>query len=133
MLRVYFSIGALVLLLSALCLSVQAQTSPNDIVFVNSDIYTMKADGSGQINLTNTGGTYECPTWSPDGSRIAYGRGSRVWIMNADGSNKTQITNDVANCPSWSPDGSKIAFHRSDGNRTDIYVMNVDGTNQTRW
>jgi len=34
--------------------------------------------------------------------------------------------------PSWSPDGSKIAFWSDRDGNSDIYVMNADGSEQTR-
>lgn len=57
-----------------------------------------------------------------------------VYVMNADGSNPRNLTNNPApdGHPSWSPDGKKLAFHSErDGNR-DIYVMNSDGTGLQR-
>ena len=77
------------------------------------------------------------PSWSPDGSKIAFESGNQIYIMNSDGTNQVCISNNSFNDgkPSWSPDGSKIAFH---SNRFDhisshyIMVMNVDGSNQTK-
>src|SRR5205085_5119915 len=78
-----------------------------------------------------------------DGTRIVYastesGR-SEIWVMNADGSDQTQLTfpDDPsapdANDPSWSPEGSKIVFWsgfvREYGN---IYTMNADGSHRTQ-
>jgi len=79
------------------------------------------------------------PTPAPCG-KIAFvssrnGNGFLIYVMNADGSNQTRLTNNSANdgAPSFSGDGSKIAFSsgRDDGN-LQIYVMNADGSNQTR-
>lgn len=61
-----------------------------------------------------------------------------IHVMNADGSNQTQLTNnplgdgDVE--PAFSPDGAKITFtsHRNGNDNTEIYVMNADGSNQIR-
>ena len=63
-----------------------------------------------------------------------------IFTMNADGSNQTQLTNNIAHDfgPDWSPDGSKIAFtsernaNNVDRGQYEIYVMNADGTDQTR-
>ena len=57
--------------------------------------------------------------------------------MNADGSGVTQLTSGISknSHPAWSPDGSRIAFvsdRDNVGNSTEIYVMNADGTQQTR-
>ena len=55
-----------------------------------------------------------------------------IYVINADGSNPTNLTNNSANDgnPIWSPDGSKIVFLSDPtGNIDDIvYVMNADGT-----
>jgi len=48
--------------------------------------------------------------------------------MDSDGNNQTRLTFDKGLHPQFSPDGSKIVYV-SDGG---IYIMNVDGSNQTR-
>ena len=104
------------------------------------DIYVMNWDGSGVSRLTNS--TYDDinPVWSPDGTKIAFmsfrnGLNYQIYVMNADGSGQVNISNDNANDtqPSWSPDGTKIAFasDRDQAGFLSIYVMNVNGSNQT--
>ncbi len=55
-----------------------------------------------------------------------------IYVMDADGKNRTQLTDDPTGDrhPSWSPDGQRIAVDSyRDGA---IYVMDADGKNQTR-
>ncbi|HBB98996.1 MAG TPA: hypothetical protein DC054_26765, partial [Blastocatellia bacterium] len=57
-----------------------------------------------------------------------------VYVMNADGSNQTRLTNNPEqdSDAKWSPDGTKIVFMSSrDGSFGEIYSMNVDGTGLT--
>ncbi|HJV32137.1 MAG TPA: hypothetical protein VJ558_08060, partial [Bacillales bacterium] len=63
---------------------------------------------------------------------------SNIWVMNADGTNPTQLTNvpfDDKN-PTWSPDGNQIAFASNRAGDIDlidsIWVMDNDGTNITQ-
>jgi dipeptidyl aminopeptidase/acylaminoacyl peptidase len=67
----------------------------------NTDLYTINLDDSTQANVTNTPEVNESePVWSPKGTRIAFTeRGGivtdDVWIVNADGTNRTQLTNTL--------------------------------------
>mgnify|MGYP002039680198 CR=1 FL=1 len=75
-----------------------------------SDISVMNADGSNQTRLTDTGSD-ETPSWSPDGSKIAFhssqsGSGFNnfdIYVMNADGTNHTLLTDNFWNdtYPDW--------------------------------
>jgi hypothetical protein len=103
------------------------------------EIYTMNADGTGVTNLTNNtingdGPDDLDPTWSPDGTKIAFNSGRDpvgIYVMDADGSNPTHISSGSQ--PAWSPDGTKIAFRYSTQCPfCGISVQNPDGTGQTR-
>ena len=71
----------------------------------------MNADGSDQTRLTDNDAWDDRPTWSPDGSRIAFSSerdgNSEIYVMNADGSDQTRFTNNDRweGTPSWSPIG----------------------------
>lgn len=125
------------------------------VVFVseregNPQIYTMNADGSNQLRLTNNKSYEIMPVFSPDGSKIAFvsdrDGNPEIYVMNADGTNQTRLTNDASYdySPSWSADGSKIVFISnreavvpSEDNIVvkmtyKIYTMNADGTEQKK-
>jgi Tol biopolymer transport system component len=110
----------------------------------------MTSDGTRQQQLTRTARSAvtrsfrkviwsDHPSYSPDGTKIVYSStqsgNSEIWVMNADGTKKTQLTfpgkpaAPDANAPAWSPDGKKIAFWsgyvREYG---EIWVINSDGT-----
>jgi Tol biopolymer transport system component len=103
----------------------------------NREIYVMDPDGTDQIRLTNNDRDDLFPTWSPDGTRIAFvserqAGGYAIFVMKANGTRKTEVTQMAQIDPSlsWSPNGRQIVF--SDGiggpNSTDIFSVNVDGT-----
>ena len=107
-----------------------------------SDIAVINADGSGQVNLTNSPNVDESfPAWSPDGAKIAFTSGgdgnNEIYVMNADGSDPVRLTDQSGDdfAPSWSPDGAQIVFV-SDRDQTagiyDLYIMNADGSEVKR-
>src|SRR5436190_1695628 len=78
----------------------------------SSDVWVMNADGSDPHDLTEHHGDVTGPTWSPDGTRIAYAWNGYIWIIGADGSGDHDISpaDGSDRQPAWSPDGSRIAF-----------------------
>lgn len=114
-------------------------------------VYVMDADGSDERRVSEDGGG--SPAWSPDGTRIAFsawqdddgecdhedpdGPGCRdgdseIYTVDADGSNKTRVTDNARYvgdyAPDWSPDGTGLAFVRNGS----IYVAAPDGTDEAR-
>jgi TolB protein len=106
-------------------------TAPH--VTSNGEIFSMNADGSTVLRLTNRPGFDGGPQFSPDGSKIAfYGKDENgnyeIFIMNADGSNVTNLTEDEMEdySPSWSPDGKWIAYTKGNSKNYDVWVIHIE-------
>lgn len=99
-------------------------SAPDRVAFVSAgpsqlnDIFLYDAARRTTAQLTTDPATDSWPTWSPDGSRIAFHSDRRgaaeIYVMRADGSGQRRITAFGAGYqamqPAWSPDGSRIAF-----------------------
>ncbi len=103
------------------------------------DIYVLPMAGGTPTRIAEGLSYEQQPRWSPDGTRIAFvsdrGGGDNIWIMNADGSNRKQLTKEefrLLNQPSWSPDGRYIVAKkhfttaRSLGTG-EVWLYHVDG------
>lgn len=104
------------------------------------DIYRMNADGSKVRRLTDHPSPERNPSWSPDGTRIAFVRLANIsdligdiYVMRADGSRPRFLT--MGGTPKWSADGRRLTFHRYSSGSSgplngEIWVINADGTNE---
>jgi len=108
------------------------------------DIFTMNADGSNVVNVTNTAASEDKPSWSPNGARLAFMSDrtgvTQIFTANADGTAVAQLTTVLQGDnedPDWSPDGNRIAFmsnrdSASLGTYFQIYTMDASGAGAAR-
>jgi hypothetical protein len=106
------------------------------------DIMIMNWDGSFLENLTNTpNGSESDPSFSPDGTQIAYSDGWYIYMMDINGLNQYKVPNTggplvkASRAPCWSPDGKKLAYIISWANVSgvhewDICTIDIDGENR---
>ena len=73
------------------------------------------ADGKNNRQLTTAAASETDPAWIEQGRRIAYLSGGEVWAMNADGTNRQQLTNSGGKVEAFkfSPDGTKVILIKS--------------------
>jgi Tol biopolymer transport system component len=99
------------------------------------DVWVMNADGSEQKKLTDDSNFEGAPTWSPDGTKIAFADGPDIWMVKPDGSGRHNLTdtpNSYEEDPDFSPDGKRIAFaSKGQYKKPDIYTMQLDGSDLT--
>lgn len=97
-------------------------TDDSDIFTVNVDDLLDNAAVPRNLTVNRTATVDDDPNWSPDGRRIVFTSyvndpsstvtSGEIYIMNADGTGQTQLTNDGIDKrgPAWSPDGKSILF-----------------------
>ncbi|MFJ9828217.1 hypothetical protein ACIRSU_28205 [Streptomyces sp. NPDC101160] len=100
------------------------------------DLWAISPSGGGPVRLTHTPDISDVmPSWSPDGTRVAflrYGAGGAVdgiWTMKSNGTDLHSVpgTNGASD-PAWSPDGTRIAYSKPVGTQRELYVADVDGS-----
>jgi len=110
-----------------------------NISFLESSIYLLQVDGDKTPKLLVKDGS--SPSWSPDGSQVAYTcvskanpgkRKNSFCLIATDGHSKPHVFRENAWNPIWSPDGQKIVFLETIKKRVQLMVCNPDGSNLIR-
>ncbi|MEZ4871753.1 MAG: DPP IV N-terminal domain-containing protein [Bdellovibrionales bacterium] len=109
-------------------------------------LYVMNLSSKSVIKTTKAGHYNSTPTWSPDGQRIAFAGFDKnkgnfdIFIQDWNGFNLERLTSaKKANgkwannkSPTFSPDGRHIIFASDRTGNYQLYLINVDGTNERR-
>src|SRR5690348_10580356 len=102
--RIAYSVGAIL---------------PDPDTHAHSQVFTVRADGSGKRQLTHVKAPVQAgdPSYSPNGRRIAYVSNAtgrfQVWVMSASGAHQHRLVVDPrrdAFLPRWAPDGKHLVF-----------------------
>ena len=74
------------------------------------------------------------PSWSPDGDRLVFKGGRRLYVVPAAGGPRVALTGPdyYSNFPQWSPDGERILFTSNLGGDFELYTVRPDGTDLRR-
>lgn len=108
---------------------------------LNADIYSANDDGSDVQRLTTNGQEDYQPSPSPDGSQVVFvslrSGTSRLWIMDSNGSNQTEMSTGSSastpeSAPRFSPDGTTILFDSPRTGTSQLFTMPAAGGEATQ-
>jgi TolB protein len=101
----------------------------------DQEIYLLKADGTISRRVTNSRGIDVSPTFSPDGSKMAFVSSRngqpQIFIQDLQSGQARRLTfsGRYNTQPSWSPAGDKIAYSTMVNNgEIDVFVINANGS-----
>ena len=107
----------------------------------NKKLYTLEvadADGYNSQTILKSYEPIMSPSWSPDGSKLAYvsfenGR-SEIFVQSIYGDYRKRLAGftGINSSPAWSPDGSRLAMTLSKGGNADVYIMDLATGNLTQ-
>ncbi len=105
----------------------------------NKELFIMDYDGHNQQQITKVNSIIMSPEWAPTGDKLLFVsfhmKRPAIYILDLHSGKITALGNKTGqsqSAPAWSPDGKSIAFTQAHDGNSDIYTVNVDGTNLQR-
>lgn len=92
------------------------------------------ADGAGAQTVVSSQEPLISPSWSPDGSKLAYVSFEKkkpiIYVQSLVTGKRTILANFKGNnsAPAWSPDGNQLAIVLTYSANSQVYVINADGS-----
>ncbi|MDR2616397.1 MAG: Tol-Pal system beta propeller repeat protein TolB [Endomicrobium sp.] len=128
-------------LTNGFCIDTSPSFSPSgqEIVFISDrsgypQLHLMDIDG-GNVRRLTTSEFCDSPAWSPRGDKIVFtmrkSKGNYdLYIYDLPTGKITQLTNKQKRNenPSWSPDGRFVVFSSTRSDKSEIYIMAIDGS-----
>jgi Tol biopolymer transport system component len=108
----------------------------------SSDLYVLRAAAptDSEWRALTANGRSRSPSWSPEGTRIAYvgpatvAGQNQIYVINAGGGEPVRLTQAEGwySTPRWSPDGTRLTFsYWAAAGNSDVFIVNADGSGLT--
>ncbi|HSD45440.1 MAG TPA: M28 family peptidase [Pyrinomonadaceae bacterium] len=102
----------------------------------NDDVFVINADGSGELQLTNTADREGLAGWSPDSKRVVFAvfknDATTLYEVDLDTKSQRQLAIIPGRSPVLSPDGKQVVYWSGDWTSMRVFVAPLDDLSKAR-